>query len=69
MIEPIDALHFGRPDVEDERWRYKQDLLDKLHSERDDWYTKRDDLENQMLEVDNEISELDATINKIKNGD
>lgn len=69
MIEPIDELHFGRPDVEDERWRYKQELLDKLHSERDDWYTKRDDLENQMLEVDNEISELDATINKIKNGD
>lgn len=69
MIEPIDALHFYRPDVEDERWRYKQELLDKLHSERDDWYTKRDDLENQMLEVDNEISELDATINKIKNGD
>lgn len=51
-----DALHFYRPGVEDERWRYKQELLDKLHSERDDWYTKRDDLENQMLEVDNEIS-------------
>lgn len=69
MIEPIDALHFGGPDVEDERWRYKQELLDKLHSERDVWYTKRDDLENQMLVIDNEISELDATINKIKNGD
>ena len=64
-----DALHFYRPGVEDESWRYKQKLLDKLHSERDDWYTKRDDLENQILEVDNEISELDATINKIKNGD
>ena len=35
MIQPIDALHFGRPDVEDERWRYKQELLDKLYSERE----------------------------------
>lgn len=69
MIEPQDALHFGRPDIEDERWRYKQELLDNLHSERDDWYTKRDDLENQILEVDNEISELDAAINNIEHGD
>ena len=35
MVEPQDALHFGRPDVEDERWRYKQELLDKLYSERE----------------------------------
>jgi len=69
MIEPIDALHFYRPDVEDERWRYKQELLAQLQDESDKQGEKIDDLEDQLLEAKNEKYETDATINKIKNGD
>lgn len=64
-----DALHFYRPDVEDERWRYKQELLVQLQDESDKQGEKIDDLEDQLLEAKNEKSETDATINKIKNGD
>ncbi|MCC8439216.1 hypothetical protein CRI85_02485 [Leuconostoc pseudomesenteroides] len=64
-----DALHFYRPDVEDERWRYKQELLAQLQDESNKQGEKIGDLEDQLLEAKNEKSETDATINKIKNGD
>jgi septal ring factor EnvC (AmiA/AmiB activator) len=64
-----DALHFYRPDVEDERWRYKQEILAQLQDESDKQGEKIDDLEDQLLEAKNEKSETDAAINKIKNGD